>query len=108
MTLRAASINNEMISSSQQSASSAKNHVANFWEVLNINTRSIKNHHDEIEALIGSLESSPNILAITETWLNETDEINCYKIKGFEPLISKSRISTKGESVMIQGDKLLK
>ena len=67
------------------------------------NVRSIKKHQDDLEALISSLESPINILFLTETWLNENDNINMYKIKGFQTVISNSR-NTRGGGTMIQLD----
>ena len=63
----------------------------------------LKKHQDDLEALLSSLESPINILFLTETWLNENDNINMYKIKGFQTVISNSR-NTRGGGTMIQLD----
>ena len=41
--------------------------------VLHLNIRSLKPHFDKLEALILSLESPPDIICITETWLTKND-----------------------------------
>ena len=77
-----------------------KNYCCTFW-------RQLKNHEEQ-EALIGSLESSANRIDLIEMWLNARDEMNCYTIKVFEPLISKRRIATVGGGAFNQDDKKVK
>ena len=56
-----------------------------------MNVRSLRKHHDELEALVSSLESSPDIICLSETWLHEYDDKHCFKIKGYHEVISKPR-----------------
>ena len=43
--------------------------------VLHLNIRSLKPHFDKMEALILSLESPPDIICITETWLTKMIQV---------------------------------
>ena len=61
----------------------------------------LRKHHDELEALVSSLESPPDIICPSETWLHEYDVKHSYKLKGYHEVISKPRASTGG-GVMIQ------
>ena len=55
----------------------------------------------ELEALVSSLESPPDIIILSETWLHEYDDKYSFKLKGYHDVISKPRASTGG-GVMIQ------
>ena len=44
--------------------------------ILHLNVRSIKPHFDKLEALVLGLESPPEVLCLTETWLSENDNFN--------------------------------
>ena len=59
-----------------------------------MNVRSLRKHHDELEALVSSLESPPDIICLNETWLHEYDDKHSYKRKGYHEVISKLRAST--------------
>ena len=69
-------------------------------KVLHINTRSLRKHYNELEALILSQQQSPEILALTETWLNPNDETNCFALPNYK-VFNKAR-DTRGGGVMIQ------
>ena len=66
-----------------------------------MNERSLHKQHDELEALVSSLESPPNIICLSELWLHEYYDKHSYKTKGYHEVISKPRASTRG-GVMIQ------
>ena len=63
--------------------------------------RSIKRNIKELESLVFSLESKPDILCLTETWLSESDEPKNYLIPGYESYVLKNRDS-RGGGVMLQ------
>ena len=70
------------------------------------NVRSLKKHHEDVEALLSGLESPINLLCLTETWLREIDDVNLFKITGFHTIITNTR-KTRGGGTMIQlGDKV--
>ena len=69
-------------------------------KVLHINTHSLRKHYNELEALILSQQQSPEILALTETWLNPNDEPNCFTLPNYK-VFNKAR-DTRGGGVMIQ------
>ena len=66
-----------------------------------MNVRSLNKHHDELEALINSLESPPDVVCISETWLQEDNSVNCFKLSGYNTIINKSRKGIGG-GVMMQ------
>ena len=65
------------------------------------NVGSLKKHHEDVEALLSSLESPINLLCLTETWLREIDDVNLFKITGFHTIITNTR-KTRGGGTMIQ------
>ena len=70
------------------------------------NKRSLKKHHEDVEALLSSLESPINVLCLTETWIREIDDVNLFKITGFHTIITNTR-KTRGWGTMIElGDKV--
>ena len=50
--------------------------------VLNVNVRSLKSHLEKLEAIVLSLESPPDILCLTETWLAANDDPKMFLVKG--------------------------
>ena len=70
--------------------------VLKSLNVLHINTRSLRKHYNELEALILSQQQSPEILALTETWLNPNDEPNCLAPPNYK-VFNKAR-DTRGEA----------
>ena len=68
--------------------------------VLLINARSLKKHSEELEALVYSLESPPNIVAVTETWLDKEDDEKLYRLSGYN-VVSKPR-PTRGGGILFQ------
>ena len=69
--------------------------------ILTVNVRSLKKHINDLEALVHSLESPPNIICLTETWLTENDDINSLLVPGYNNYAIKNR-NTHGGGVMIQ------
>ena len=61
----------------------------------------MKKHLEDLEALAYSLESPPDILCLTETWLSEKDDPKLFLVTGYQNLLSKVRDS-KGGGIMIQ------
>ena len=53
-----------------------------FAKIFHMNVRSFCKHHDELEALVKSLESPPDIICLSETWFFECDDKYSYKLKG--------------------------
>ena len=54
-----------------------------------------------MEALVHSLESPPNVICLTETWLTENDDIDSLLVPGYNNYAIKNR-NTLGGGVMIQ------
>ena len=69
--------------------------------MLHLNIRSLKKHHEELEALLLSFNHTPSILALTETWLTDADAPYCFKLTGYNTVLSRNRKS-RGGGVMIQ------
>ena len=57
--------------------------------VLNVNVRSLKLHLEKLEALVLSLESSPDVLCLTETWLTDYEDPILFLINGYTQYIAK-------------------
>ena len=51
--------------------------------VLSVNVRSLKKHVNDLEALVHSLESLPDIICLTETWLSDNDDIDSLLVPGY-------------------------
>ena len=69
--------------------------------VLHLNIRSIRKHINDLEALVYSLESQPDILCLTETWLGAGDDENCFRVPGYNQSLTKHRGGKRG-GVMLQ------
>ena len=69
--------------------------------IFHLNTRSLVKHYDELESQLGYLESPPDILCLTETWLKDNMTPYCFKLSGYKTLVSKTR-PFRGGGVMIQ------
>ena len=55
---------------------------SNKLNILHINSRSLPKNIDNITAFLNSLSVSPDILAVTETWLNDTNK-HLYQLSGY-------------------------
>ena len=51
--------------------------------VLTVNVRSLKKHQSDLEALIHSLESPPNVICLTEIWLIDNDNNDSLLVPGY-------------------------
>ena len=69
--------------------------------MLNVNVRSLKSHFEKFDALVLSLESPPDRLCLTQTWLTDNDDPKMFLVNGYNQCISKNR-TTLGGGVMIQ------
>ena len=58
-----------------------KNHT-NFFKILHINACCLSNKFDAIKILLKSLKSKPEVLCITETWLDD-DNKDSFKLNGY-------------------------
>ena len=76
----------------------------NDFSVLHLNTMSLKPHFEKLEALILSLESPPDIICLSETWLNDNDNSKGYLVNGYYDFLVKNqnRTNVRGGGVMIQ------
>ena len=71
-------------------------------KVFHLNVRSLKPHFEQLEALILSLETPPDIICLSETWLCEGDNYAGLLINGYNQFCVKNRQGTTGGGVMIQ------
>ena len=69
--------------------------------ILTVNVRSLKKHLNDLEALLHSLESPPNLICLTETWLTDNDYIDSLLVPGYNNYAVKN-VNTLGGGVMIQ------
>ena len=57
-------------------------HNVNQLNILHINSRSLPKNFDNINAFLNSLSVAPDILAITETWLNDSNK-HLFQLPGY-------------------------
>ena len=57
--------------------------------VLHLNIRSLKPHFDNLESLFLSLESPPDIICITESWLTKNDPSESWLINSYIQYFTK-------------------
>ena len=69
--------------------------------VMQLNVRSLKPHYAKLEALILSLESPPDVICLTGTWLTANDDPKCCLLPGYRQFVFRNRKSTGG-GVMMQ------
>ena len=75
--------------------------LKNIFSMLCVNIRSLINplNFSKVESLLASLKLQPDIIAITETWIQPVHTQNvCNTLKGYT-LISNSRKTCKGGGV---------
>ena len=77
-----------------------KNHSNSVINIMLTNFRSLKKHHEDLEALVYNLESPPKILCITETWLSKNDNKDMFVIKGFHSVYSEVGGSRGGGTML--------
>ena len=63
--------------------------------------RSLKKNFGELETSIHGLEEMPDVLCLSETWLNSGDDANSLLVTGYHQYALTNR-SSKGGGVMIQ------
>ena len=63
--------------------------------------RSPRKNFEDLEALVHCLESPPDFLCLTETWLRPSDDENCFLVKGYHQCSSFTR-NYKGGGVRLQ------
>ncbi len=71
------------------------------FTVFHLNVRSLRKHQVDLEALLSNLESPPSIVCLTETWLNNDDDEQGFRVSGYKSVISKPR-GSRGGGVMVQ------
>ena len=59
---------------------------------------SLELHHDELNVLPRSFESTPEIIASTETQITANDPIEMYDLEGCQPIRSEPRLQKKRRS----------
>ena len=65
--------------------------IPSNMSILTVNVRSLKKHLHDLEALIHSLESRPNVICLTETWLTDNDDIDSLLIPGYNIYAIKNK-----------------
>ena len=59
-----------------------KNDTCNY-SFLHLNCRSIRKFFDKFQLMLNELDIKFDFIAISKTWLNNNDEINCYALHGY-------------------------
>ena len=70
--------------------------------ILNVIVRSLKKHLNNLEALVHSPESPPNVICLTETWLTDNDDIDSLLVPGYNNYVIKNRNTHGGVMIQIQ------
>ena len=63
--------------------------------ILHLNVRSSRKNYAELESHVFGLDSQPDILCLSETWLSNDDNIISYSINGYRNLAIKNRNTVK-------------
>ena len=87
---------NSQLAPKHNSVSSNLSDANNDFSVLHLNTMSLKPHFEKLEALILSLESPPDIICLSETWLNHNDNSRGYLVNGYYDFLVKNRTNVRG------------
>ena len=76
-----------------------KNETKACLDVIHINARSLKKNFNELENLLARIPNKLTAIAITETWLNESNQ-TVFSLPGYN-FVSKCRTNKIGEGVGI-------
>ena len=55
------------------------------------NIRSVSKNLDEFEVYINSMSQKPEVVCLTETWLNPSYNNNCFSLNGYQTIIASNR-----------------
>ena len=73
---------------------------AKNFTILSLNILSLPNHIDDLLPFLSSLDTSIDILILTETWLNETNDTPLLDIPNYSH-VSVNRKNRRGEGIRI-------
>ena len=80
-----------------------KNQI-NFFKILHINACCLTNKFDNIKVMLKSLKSQPDVLCITETWL-ESNNKDYFKLKGYSVFhLTRTSRTHGGIAVFVKSD----
>ena len=63
--------------------------------LLFLNIRSLRCHHDQLNAFIDGSYTKPLVIELCGTWLTDSDPASLYKINGFSHIITHDRSGQK-------------
>ncbi len=69
--------------------------------ILHMNIRSLSKHFDELTVLLDTMQAKPAIIALSETWINQNDNVMMYNLEGYSPIICKNRHDSRGGGVAL-------
>ena len=72
----------------------------NHLKILHMNARNITNKFDSLMAFLSSLAIKPNVLCISETWLNKSNK-DLYNLQGYTPYHMVRNTDTGGGGVSV-------
>ena len=76
--------------------------------VLNVNIRSLNAHFDELTSYLRDMNVQPTVIALTETWLKDYDDIEQFTLPGYHKLLTCNRSDGLRGGVAIWLDKNFK
>ena len=62
---------------------------------MGLNIQSLRFHHAEQVVFLETIEQKPDVIALTETWLKDSDQLEDYDLPGYQTIVSKSRNNAK-------------
>ena len=65
---------------------------------LSLNIQSLGFHYAELVVFLETLEKKPDVIALTETWLKDSDQLEDYDLPGYQTIVSKSRNNARRRS----------
>ena len=68
--------------------------------LLHLNCRSLRKNFQNVENMLNNIKIKFDVVAITESWLSSTDDLNLYKINGYE-IEYMHRLNKRGGGILI-------
>ena len=65
---------------------------------MDLNIQSLRFHYAEQVVFLETLEKKPDVFALTETWLKDSDQLEDNDLPGYQTLVSKPRNNAKRQS----------
>ena len=71
------------------------------FSLIHFNIRSLRKHFDDLYCYLESLDHVFDVIALSETWLKETDNLNFFTLPNFHPPIVLNRPHDEGGGIAL-------